>query len=68
MRDDVITGDPRRPSIRPQQRRQHTHRRRLPGPVRSEQAEDRPLLHTEVKPSKSVGASEGLLNRYCLNG
>jgi hypothetical protein len=38
---DIMPGDAYRPSVGPHQRGQHVHRRRLTGPVRAEQREDR---------------------------
>src|SRR5213595_2104055 len=46
--DDVIAGHPRAPARRPQERGQHSHRRRLAGAVRPQEAVDLALADVEV--------------------
>ena len=46
--DDVEPVYLRRPSVPLQQRGEHVHERRLAGPVRTQQAQDRPAGHIEV--------------------
>jgi hypothetical protein len=43
--DDVVPRDPGAAAIGAQQRREHSHHRRLPRAVRAEQRDDRPGLH-----------------------
>ena len=58
--DHVEPGHVRRPGVRLQQRREHAHRGRLPGPVRPEHAEDGPRRGLEIDAVQRADVAERL--------
>ena len=58
----------RAPRVRREQRREHAHERGLPGPVRPEQPEDRPLRDVEVDSRQRNRRAEALDHALDVNG
>ena len=60
--EDIEAGDLGAACVRPGQGREDADQRRLPGPVRAEDAEDRAFGHLDADASQGVGRAERLFD------